>query len=239
MQLSFPRPPDPDATKDTPLSALVASLFGLPDLASLKAAYDQLQPSIYVENEVITIFSNLNFEDALHSCRSRDGAYRFVQEGQCIWAALGYSKLGRDQTADNTSFDEQTNSTAGGAQWALSETWHAGAAFGVDRTSLATDSGATSDGDIFQGGAVLKGEWGNTTVATSLTGGYARFDTGRIAAFPGIAEEAEGTQKIGFAAANVRLAHAFAGPAWYVRPSIDAGIMHYVVDSFHESGSSL
>ncbi len=237
IQLNTPRPPDPDATADTQLAPLVAALFNLPDLASLKDAYDQILPTAYVNNQISAVFANLNFDDALQSCRVHDGDYKFIREGECYWFALDYDKIDREVTANDTGFGVQTAAMATGAQWSINNNWSFGAAAGFDAPFLTTDTNAKSNGQVIQAGAVLKGRWGGTTLSTTLTGGYGRYDTTRLVSFPGLTAEATGTENVGFVAAHARLAHSFGSENAYIRPSVDAGVTDYMVGAFNESGS--
>ena len=68
-------------------------------------------------------------------------------------------------------------SIAGGAQIALSDTWHLGFGARYERINADIDTRAQTDGDRFNFGAALKGRWGDTTLATVVEGGFANFDT--------------------------------------------------------------
>ncbi len=238
IQLAFPRPTnDPNADKNTPISPLVAALFDLPDVPSLQRAYDMLSPGVYVENELATIISNLDFQNTLHSCHSRDGQFRFAREQDCVWARYNHRELDRERTSDNIAFQETTEGFSAGGQTLLDEHWVAGAGFSYEKSTLATDTMAGSDGDRYQGGIVGKGRFGGTVLEAALTGGYADYDTIRNITFPNFSEVARGDQEIGFGSAHIRAGQVFEYGSVYLRPSVDAGITHYVVSSFEEKGA--
>ena len=240
IQLTFPRPTaDPGADPNTPLAPLVAALYDLPDVAALQDAYDQLTPGIYVENELATIISNLDFHNSLHSCGARDGKFRFARQENCVWARYNHRELDRDRTFDNIGFQETTEGFSAGGQAKLDDIWVAGVGFSYEKSTLATDTMSWSEGDRYQGGIVAKGIFGGTVVAAALTGGYADYETIRSMSFLNFTDIAYGDQEIGFGSAHVRAGHAFENGNFYLRPAVDAGITHYVVSSFEETGSTI
>ena len=239
IQLTFPRPPTPGADPDTPLSPLVAALFELPDLVALEDAYDQLGPSIYTQNETLAIFSSLTFSDQLQSCRTREGDYRFVREGECAWLSIGEHQVDRERTDDNIGFTERTFGIAGGGQWAVNEDVRAGIGFSVETSSLETDTNASAGSMVVQGGGVLKGRFGGTTFSTSFSGGYGTYDSEREIEFPGVSEDTRGEQKISHISVHSRFAHAFESASSYIRPMVDTGITQIAYGALEESGSDL
>lgn len=216
-------------------SPIAAALFGQPDVKSLSAAYDQLSPEVYLDTSITSVFSNLQFNDAMHSCRERGGDYRFVREGECRWMRVSTRRLDRNHTKENSNFKEWAYSLAGGMQKAINERWHAGFALSYERSDLDNDNGAKSNGDQIQGGVILKGRSVATTYSVAMSGGYGWYDTNRDINFLPSPERAKGDQKIAFASAHVRLGHVIEQGAWYLRPQIDAGITYVDLDNLSES----
>jgi hypothetical protein len=218
-------------------SPITAALVGQPDVKSLSAAYDQLSPEVYLDTSIASLFSNLQFNDAMLSCRERRGDYRFVREGECRWMRLSTRRLDRNHTRENSDFDEWAVSLAGGMQKAIGGPWHAGFALSYERSNLDNDNGAESDGDKLQAGAIIKGRSDATTYSVAMSSGYGWYDTKRDIDFLPTHERAKGDQEIGFASAHARLTHDFERDSWYLRPQIDAGITYVDLDDFSERGA--
>jgi hypothetical protein len=218
---------------------LASALFGLPDTAALQQVYDQLAPTAYVANESTTLFSSLTFTDALQSCRMRDGEYRFVREGECSWFSAGRAKTDRERTSTNVGFREDNLFLAGGAQWAVSENWRVGLGVSYERSKLDDDTNAHTDGTSGQGGGVVKGRFGNSTISASVTGGRGRYKTERVVSFPGVSESVTGTQWLNYLSAHVRIGHVFENSTSYIRPLLDVGATRLDQQAFQESGSTV
>jgi hypothetical protein len=218
-------------------SPVAEALFFRPDLKRLASSYDQLSPEVYLDTAIASLFSNLQFNDAMLSCRERSGDYRFVREGECRWMRLSTRRLDRDDTRENSEFDEWTVNLAGGMQKAIGARWHAGFALSYERSNLDNDNGAESNGDKIQAGAIIKGRSDATTYSVAMSGGYGWYDTKRDIDFMPTQERAKGDQEIGFASVHARLAHAFEQDNWYLRPQIDAGITYVDLDDFSERGA--
>ncbi|MBK8895065.1 MAG: hypothetical protein IPN64_13845 [Propionivibrio sp.] len=58
-----------------------ASLIAQPDNASLNVAYEKLGPGALGSLSSLSMTSSLDFQEAMHSCRQREGEYRFIHEG--------------------------------------------------------------------------------------------------------------------------------------------------------------
>jgi hypothetical protein len=213
------------------------ALFFRPDLKSLATAYDQLSPEAYLDTAIAALFSNLQLNDDMLSCRERMGNYRFVREGECRWMRLSTRRLDRDRTSENSDFDEWAVNLSGGMQTAIGGRWHAGFALSYERSSLDNDNGAVSDGDKIQAGAIIKGRDGATTYSAAVSGGYGWYETQRNIDFLPTPDRADGDQEIGFASVHARLAHVLEKGNWYMRPQIDAGITYVELNDFRERGA--
>ena len=214
------------------------ALLARPSLGKLASSYDQLSPGIYLDTAIASLFTNLQFSDAMLSCRERSGDYRFVREGECRWMQLSTRRLERDRTRQNSDFDEWTVGLAGGMQKAIGGDWHAGFALSYGHSKLDNDNGGESDGNTVQAGAILKGRSEATTYSVAMSGGYGWYNTRRDIDFMPTPERAKGDQEIGFASVHVRLAHAFEKGDWYLRPQIDAGVTYVDLGDFNERGAN-
>lgn len=148
----------------------------------------------------------------------------------------GFTGEGGDMT-----LRQDTTTLAGGLQYALSDRWHAGFALGRDSGTIGVRRGPdggyvqTSDGDLWQGGLVLKGNFGPTTFSAGLTGARGTFDTSRSISLL-TSDLAQSEQPVSSLAGQLRVAHAFDRGAWYVRPALDATLASVQRSAFTETG---
>ncbi len=209
-------------------------LLSMPDVASLGTAYDQLSPAPLVATAATAVRADQRFSDALHSCRVREGEFRFVGEGECSWVRLSDSRLDQDHTGSNLGFDSRTTTLAAGAQKHVAPDWSAGLGFSVDTSTLKVASNARSEGKLFAVGAIAKRNLGADAFTASLDLAYGRYDTDRNV---GLAV-ASSDQHVGLASAHVRWSRDYEqDKVWYVRPLFDVGLTYAYHGAFDETGA--
>lgn len=212
----------------------LSSLLNIVDVDAYVAALDTYIPQIASDTQLSSLLSSQQFSDALLSCSVRDGVYRFVDQNQCAWLQTGGSSTERRSGSMTRRFNQDAFRTAAGGQFRIREDWHLGAAFGVETQNLKVDNIATSNGEFYQGGIVVKHSLGNTMLSGSLTGGYGDFDITRYL-FSG--DIATGTQTMWLASGQISASHALVRGNWYLKPRIDLGFDHVAVNGFTESGA--
>jgi outer membrane autotransporter protein len=218
-----------------PIAALLVSM---PDVASLGNAYDQLSPEPLLATATTAVQADLRFSDALHSCRVRDGEFRFVSEGECSWTRLIGSKLDQDRTASNTGFTRKTNTLAAGVQKRVNEHWYAGFGFSIDTSTLHVSDNTRSEGNQYALGLIAKRNAGATAFTASIDVGYGPYDTTRAVNIPVPGAIATSTQKVGLVSAHVRMSHDYMHKnVWYLRPLVDVGVTHVYHGAFDEQGA--
>jgi hypothetical protein len=220
------------------LEPIVEALFFIPNASGLASAYDHLSPEPYVGLATGTFFSNLQFSDSMLSCRSRDGQYRFIREGQCGWMTVSGSALHEERTSENLGFNRNGFSVAGGLQKQINENWHVGVGIGYDKSWLDVHGIAESDAHQLQGGALVKGQFGPAIFSVAVSGGHGWYDAKRFVNLPVTGITAKADPGINFVANRLRLAYAFEQPAWYLKPMIDAGVTYVNLGGFQESGAA-
>ena len=216
---------------------LAEQLFWVPDVPTLGAVYDSLSPETYAHTQATTVLTSLEFGDAMLSCRSRDGQYRFTREGQCGWMRLGYRETSRDQDNSGLGFDENAVNLAFGMQGAVSDHWHLGFGMAFEDMSLDTGHNASTDGTRALAGVLLKGQFAADTFALGLSGGHGQYDTTRRVAMPDTTFKAQAEYGQFVYAGGLRWAHVFEGHNWYLQPSIDLDATHVQFDAFQEHGA--
>jgi uncharacterized protein YhjY with autotransporter beta-barrel domain len=221
------------------LAPVIATLVGLRDAGSLGAAYDRLSPEPYLGTATGTLFSNIAFSDSLHSCGVPDGPNRFVREGECDWFRLRGGEADQEQTAENMGFARRSVNLSTGAQRAFGDgSWHGGFGWSYEYSTLDVEQNATTSGDQVQVGAIVKKEYGATSLAADLSAGYGGYDTNRYVNLPGPGVTATSSQDVGFVSGHLRLARAYEqGVSWYLKPLIDLGVTQAWFPGFQETGA--
>lgn len=214
-----------------------AGLIAQPDLASLEAAYEMLSPALVGGVTTLTAQASAEFNDAMHSCRQREGKDRFLREGECGWLRVG--RAGRDQrrTQDNDGYELDTVSVAGGVQRALGPDLSMGVGLAYQRADLKARY-AKIEGDRFDAGVILKRQVNATAVSGSFNVGYGRYDSARRINFAGPVQVAGGSQDLWSASIQARVSHdVLHGDDVYVRPMLSATAAHVTRNGFREKGA--
>jgi len=219
-------------------ASIAAMLVLMPDDASLGNAFDQLSPEPLLATSTSAAQSDLRFADALHSCRVREGEFRFVSEGECSWFRLNGSKLIQDRTDSNMGFDREANTFAAGAQKKFDENWYTGFGFSIDTSTLHFADTAKSDGSQFSIGLIAKRNEGAAAYSASIDVGYGYYHSTRVVNLPVPGTIAVSDQNVGLVSAHARMSHDYEHEnIWYLRPLIDAGFTYVYHGSFNEQGA--
>jgi uncharacterized protein with beta-barrel porin domain len=219
------------------LAPIVATLFGMPDAQGLADGYNHLTPEVYSGYQATTLASNLQFSNAMLSCRTREGQFRFVREGECGWMTIAGNALHQERTSSNLGFNRNAFTVAGGFQKGIGGNWHLGIGLGYERSWLDVGSLASSRGHQVQGGLVAKGQLGATSFSASITGGHGWYDAKRFVNLPTPGVTAKSDPQLSFVLNRFRLAHDFEQKSWYARPMADLGIAYIYSHRFNERGA--
>jgi len=214
-----------------------AALLSIPDVDSYDEALDALSPKTQNAGTTTILMSNLQFAESMLSCRSRDGDYRFIREGQCGWLRLAGRTLERDDTSTQQGFKEDVIELSGGFQWAIDDTWNVGFALSYEDSEATMGQLASSDGYRVQAGGIVKARWSGLTFSTALSGGIGDYDTIRLVNLPNPGTLAYGNQDTQFVSLNGRLAYAFEWTSWYLRPYLGAAYSYLDYGDFSEQGA--
>lgn len=216
---------------------IAARLVSMPDVAALGGAYDRLSPEPLLVTATTAVKADLRFSDALHSCRVREGEFRFVSEGECSWFRLVDSKLDQDHTNTSLGFTRRTRTLAAGVQKRVNQNWNAGFGFSVDTSTLHVASNTRSKGNQYALGVIAKRNEGAAAFTASINLAYGAYDTTRLAdaVGPVIANSDQG---VGLASAHARWSLDYEQEnVWYLRPMFDAGVTHVYHGAFDEQGA--
>jgi hypothetical protein len=220
----------------TPIAEM---LFAMPTAAPLAAAYDRLSPEPHGALVNGTLFSALQFGDAMLSCRRADAESRFVREGECGWLSAGAGVLRQRASDAAMGLHRHVQGIHGGLQREVAPNTHLGVAAGVEHGSVNVADIATTTGDQVQAGLILKTRLGDSSFSAALTGGLGRYDSQRSAVAVAGPATATASPRLDFMSAQLRAAHAFARGDAYIRPSIDLGYTRVDRKAFDETGAGV
>lgn len=218
---------------------LIEVIYGQETSEDLAALYDRLGAELYADRKLETIFSSMDFAEALLSCRSRDGAHRFIKEGECVWMRVSGGTGEHDANIETIGFENSSVAIAGGYQRQITDNWHIGMGGSHERSWLSLENGSKGEGEKWEGGGVLKGQFDETTFASSLTYGYANLDSNRLIIDGEDPVVARGTQKLRHFTLNVRGARTFEQEDWYVKPMVDVNASYLRMAEFEETGAGV
>ncbi|MFO1067613.1 MAG: hypothetical protein U1E14_03730 [Geminicoccaceae bacterium] len=205
------------------------------DVGAYGNALDGLSPEPYAVSAWAAVLSAEQFNDSMMSCRERAGDFRFVAEGQCVRIGFEGRRFTRDESSGDVGYTLDATGISIGAQKELAPGWHAGLGAAYESWSADADGNLwRSSASQFEGGLVLKREFGATLLAASVSGGFADVDVTRNIT-PGL--QADGEQDTWFAGGQIRVAHAFVFGSWYLKPRNDLSITWVHSDDVDESGA--
>jgi hypothetical protein len=213
-----------------------AQLINIDDRARYAQVMNDLSAEIAVDNQIASLYASVGFGELLLSCAERNGAYRFLDQGQCAWARASAQRFNQQQSGDNLGFDDRGWQLAGGVQTGVGQGWFVGGAFAYEHGSLDSDGGhAGSDADRYLIGVSAKRRIEATELAGSLAVGYGRYAVQRTP-WSGVATS--GTQKIWSYALQLRAAQLITHGRWAFKPRIDLGVDYLSSEAFDETGAS-
>jgi hypothetical protein len=216
------------------MKPLTASMVAQTEIASLAAAYDMLSPHIYAANQIGRLFSSLDFEQAMHSCSVREGDLRFSREGNCSWIRVSDREVDYEASGGGVAASDYRSIANMGVQRALSEHWHGGLAFGVEKSDYTVPLVAERDGTQVQAGGILKGRYGHNALNFSMLLGDGDYDTWRSSELSSDSQHILSERHIRTYAAHAGYGYSFEGESWYVQPGIDLGWTDVRGDSLAE-----
>ncbi len=219
------------------VGSLLLALANLTSLSDLASALDQLSPEIMSDAQISALYSSLGFANSLLSCKvNGTDTASIIREGQCLWAGASAVFLDQGTTSQQIGFNQSTGLFAAGAQVALDPVWRFGFGASYQQTSLDTATNATSEGQMGQGGVVLKYNPGPFLLAGLVSGGHGRYDTTRPIAFDGLSGTATSASDINVLNGGVRAAYVLGSPHFYWKPMLDAAATRLDLSDFTESG---
>ncbi|MGD9883989.1 MAG: autotransporter domain-containing protein, partial [Reyranella sp.] len=223
------------AARSSALDSSLSGLLGIATVGGYLAALDSLTPQIMSDHQIATLFSGMQFSDALLSCAARDGAYRFIRQDSCGWARVDAWGLSRPTSTLNRAFNFSSFQIAAGGQVDVGDDWLLGGGLSVEFQNMAVESLAWSKGTFGQLGLVAKRTFGDTLLSASLAAGYGQYNVSRRL-FNGAT--AASVLPHWMIAGQLRAAHAFEYGNVYVKPRVDAGFQYLGTGALTESGAA-
>lgn len=184
--------------------------------------------------------SGASFGNAMLSCATRDGEYAYTREGKCYYAKLTVRRLDHDASSGSAGVRETGTEAMGGIQFDIGGERRLGLAFGyedIDAKAFSTaQSLGSSEGQRFQGGLVLKDQWGPFNAYLNLTGNYTDLDNKRFVNLGGFTN-ALSEQEVMSGLIKLRLSYLRDMGPWYVKPLVDVGASYIHLGGYTETGA--
>lgn len=212
------------------------ALMTLPTIADLARAYDQLSPETFGQQLMEGQIASEDFSKALMSCREAGGPNAAIREGECLWARARASDVDIAGSATNIGSKSRLGSFAAGLQVAMAADWRIGVALGYDLVSRSTPSGASTDGDRTNIGAVVKYNPGPFLFAAGAAAGWGTFETDRRMAFGGFAATATSKSDTDYVTGWLHAAYLADQGRWYLKPLVEARITELDFSGARETG---
>lgn len=221
----------------TSFAPVVEALVAQPDAAHLATAYRALSPNGVGQASGAAVAASLQFNDALHSCRQREGEHRFSREGECNWLKVGFASLEQQQTAQSDGYRVNTSRLAGGLQRRVGADLYAGVGLSYERSGLDAIN-ARVNGDRVEAGVIIKRVVDDTRLSASLTGAYGRYDSLRNVSALLAAQSARAKYSQWALSAHGRASHDFVrDDNAYIRPMLTVGLQQQVRGGYSEDGA--
>jgi uncharacterized protein YhjY with autotransporter beta-barrel domain len=224
---------------DTAMQDFLDDIVLLPSDETVNAVLDQLQPASYAALPAASALSQMRFNDAMLSCRSLDGEYRFNSEADCAWARVATWDFDRDDSAAAHGYEQRVYEASAGVQKAVGddERWVVGMGVSFEDSETQARPWLDSTGWLAQLGGVVKGRFGPVSLALGAGAGTGSYDSRRRVPVLGDTVVARSEQDLTLFSTDLRLAYDFTGDAGYVRPMLDVDYAHTRVDAFRERGA--
>ncbi len=230
---------DPGGSAGAFIEDLALLLLTIEDVETLVDTYDRFAPAEIFATTDAAHLSSLRFSDSLNSCPevSAAGAVTFTRQGSCIWLQAGGGGVDRQRSGTSTDYDETFYGLSVGGQAELNDGVFLGAALAYEHTDL-SNTRVDGDGNRFQAGAIVKKQFGTTTVSASLSGGIGNYDLSRSVPTAGGDRIAHSSPDTSWIAAHARIERVFEPrDNLYVKPWLDVGVNHLRQDAFQETGA--
>jgi hypothetical protein len=221
------------------LAALLTKILTIPNAEELATFYKTLSVEPYGTPALGTAAAGQILASSMLSCRTYGGgSFRFTDEGECNWASVTPRKTELDHTASNMGSTTDDTEFAFGHQQAVSDHFRLGFALSYTSTRSDVEDYASSEGDRFQAGLVVKSVYDPFMMALALTGGYSSIATERYVNFPAPGVTASSRQRSGSISGRLRVATQLLGDKnFYIRPMIDANLGRIYAGGFTEDGA--
>jgi hypothetical protein len=216
---------------------LVNRLVAQPDVDRLEAAYGRLSPHAHLADNATRLFASLGFDQAMHSCRVREGDFRFVSEGRCTWFRYDQSDTRREAAEFTPAVKESGSHLSGGWQSAISPRWHAGLALGYETSDLDISGLTEREAHQYLVGGILKGRFAGSLFTVSGSFGFGEHDVERQVDLPDAGVTAVGSRDVDLAALHLRYSYDVEWRRSYLRPAVDLGFTSVDAGRLTESGA--
>ncbi len=170
----------------------------------------------------------------MFSCQVRDGAYRFIGEGSCVWAAAGGRYYQNDGSSGSMDVTDRSGALAAGVQFKTQNDFVFGFAAGYEHGK--TDSFTTElDRDQFNAGIVGKRVWQAFELAGAVTGGGGTIHSDRSV----LGLTASADRDFYYVAGTGRATYLHEMGSMYIKPIAEGSLTYISASGYTESGAGI
>ena len=222
---------------DPASAALYDSLAGVTSGAALGTALNSLSSQAGQGASAGAVTQTQQFADTMHSCPTFAESGAKLNESDCVWQrTLGHFTT-QDATVDAGGYTFRSAVAQFGGQKMIAPGWILGLSGAYTLSRSKDDTGqATSKGQGFLLGGVLKREIDDWTLSTALHAGMSWHDNSRSTSINGRPEEATSTTRVQHVGGRLRAAYQMEMDGWYLKPYADIDVVYSHVPGFSESG---
>lgn len=222
----------PVAGADAGLHSLALDVANARNQAELNAKLAALDPTQHYQTVESNAAAASAGASAMLSCGMASGSFAAIREGECTWI----KGLASTERSFDTGATSRSAGFAIGHQAALSDTWRLGVSAGFQGTSLDGRT-ASSNGERYLAGAVLKYTDGPWLAAAALVGAYSEADATRRIDTSAGTSFASSHQRAASISGRLRVARLFEFGGFNVMPLLDLDA-HWIHDyGYREQGA--
>ena len=222
------------------LGGVMAALGNVQTANDLVAILDNVHPELYAAHLLNTLYSSQRFGNQLQSCPvPSQGVAGIIREGNCLWARATGRHTRRDGSFEYSGSEETAYAVSTGIQSAIGQNWRLGAAVEYEQSDMEVSRFGESDGERFQGGAVLKYQVDDWLFSAAASGGTGWYDATRLLNITNlipIASVANSDFRISHANLQLRAAKLLKAGRMYVKPTLDLNAFYLKMHDFDETG---
>ncbi|MVW72676.1 autotransporter domain-containing protein, partial [Bordetella sp. 15P40C-2] len=207
--------------------------------SSFNDALANLAPGISAAPAALKQADMARFASSMQSCPQFQSADLRLSESPCVWGNIATRSTHVDGSHGTSSFDASGVTYQLGVQQQLASKWFVGVSAAYENGHIRADDGRQKlSGHTAYLGATLKHESGPWTIAGTLTGSYASYDSSRRISSTAHGDlSAKSSPDVFSLGQRLRVAYTHAMNQAYIKPMVDVDLIYTRMPSYSEQGA--